>query len=111
LKLHAEQRAAVGTFSIPSIPPAEPSVQSKSEEASTPASVDKKLDPQGNLPGSAISNDLPLRPAKEQDGIHVLVVDDNEINLKVSNSNSILEYKLDSFPTLHKSPNMCSHLM
>lgn len=82
-----------------------------SEVVPTPAPVDSKLDPQGDLPGLAISTTLPLRPANEQGGIHVLVVDDNEINLKVSNCNSIPKYKLETFPIPHKFPNMYSHLM
>ncbi|KAJ5144909.1 hypothetical protein N7448_002301 [Penicillium atrosanguineum] len=83
LKSYTERQTALSAGSMPDIPPIEPSAPSVSEGVPTSAPIDSKVNPHGDISESAVPTTLPLRPANDQNGIHVLVVDDNEINLKI----------------------------
>jgi len=82
LKLHAEQPAAL-TTSMPDIPPTELSAQSVPKMDPTSAPLNGNDEPQATMSEVTSPTTLPLRPTNQQPA-HVLIVDDNEINLKVS---------------------------
>lgn len=50
----------------------------------TATAVNDNDEPQGEMPEVIKPIMLPFRPANQQQASHVLIVDDNEINLKVS---------------------------
>ncbi|KAJ5681662.1 uncharacterized protein N7477_001602, partial [Penicillium maclennaniae] len=83
LKLHAEQRTALSAGAIPGVPPIELSAHPVSEGVSTLVPIDGKINPLGDNSGSAVQTTLSFQPAVDHNGIHVLIVDDNEINLKI----------------------------
>ncbi|KAJ5605293.1 hypothetical protein N7510_010447 [Penicillium lagena] len=83
LKLHAEQLESLPATSLPAITPTVLSQQSVPELHPKAAPVEVKGEPQGDSPDITSSSVFPLRPARQQDAVHVLIVDDNEINLKI----------------------------
>lgn len=84
LKLHAEQATALANGPLLGVSPTALCEQSVSKMDPNPTPVNDNDEPQGDMPQVIKPIILPFRPANQQQASHVLIVDDNEINLKVS---------------------------
>lgn len=86
LELHAEQATTLANGPMPGVSPTAICEQTVSKMDPPPTPVNDNDEPRGNMPEVIKPIMLPFRPANQQQASHVLIVDDNEINLKVSYS-------------------------
>lgn len=97
LKLRSDQHTSDTLRSLPSLSSSQTLQPSVPEPGAGPGSDSAESSLQEDSAKVVSTSTLSIRPANQPKGVHVLIVDDNDINLKVSRCISI--YREDDFHT------------